>query len=203
MVAARISLVLCLSLISCLAAPAAQAGPDAQATPSITLPAPDKEGGMPLMKALSERKANRSFSDKPVSENILGDLLWAAWGVNRPDGRRTAPTANNKQQVEVLVVLESGIWRYDGAGHQLHFVSRGDRRASVGGAPIVLLYAAPDEKWAGMHVGSLYQNAGLYCASMKLACVVRATGANVLTPEELKLPNGYQVYVTQSVGWPK
>ena len=203
MLTSRIFLVFCLTLVFCLSAPGVQAAQDAGAAKSITLPAPDKEGGMPLMQALSERKGNRSISDKPVSEKIMGDLLWATWGVNRPDGRRTAPTAMNKQQVEVIVVLESGIWRYDGVNHQLLPVASGDLRAKVGGAPITLLYAAPDEKWSGIHVGSLHQNAGLYCASQKLACIVRAAGTTAFTPDELKLPQGYIVHITQSVGWPK
>jgi hypothetical protein len=201
--AAQISLVFCLTMLLCFAAPAAQAAHDSIEAQSITLPAPDKQGGMPLMQALAERKANRSFSDKPVSEKILGDLLWATWGVNRPDGRRTAPTARNTQQVEVLVLLENGAWRYDGINHKLLFVTRDDLRAKAGGAPIVLLYAAPDENWARMHVGSLYQNAGLYCASAKLACVARASGADAFSSDELKLPVGYKVHITQSVGWPR
>jgi hypothetical protein len=58
---------------------------------TIGLPKPHTEGGMPLMEALKKRQSARTYSDKPISDQVLSDLLWAAFGVNRPDGRRTAP----------------------------------------------------------------------------------------------------------------
>jgi hypothetical protein len=189
--------ILCAFLLIWLCAAAAQAAQTMQ------LPAPDKEGGMPLMQALAERKSTKIFSDKAVSAQDLSNLLWAAWGVNRPDGRRTAPTARNTQAVEVYAVLESGVWRYDGAKHLLEQALPGDQRARVGGAPVVLLFAAPaDDKWAGDHIGSIYQNVGLYCASAKMACVVRASKADGLK-DSLKSPKDYQVRIAMAVGWPK
>jgi hypothetical protein len=175
----------------------------AQAAQTMQLPAPDKEGGMPLMKALAERKSTKSFGDKLVSAQDLSNLLWAAWGVNRPDGRRTAPTGRNSQAVDVYVVMDSGVWRYDGSKHLLEQVLSGDLRAKVGGAPAILLFAAPaEDRWAGEHVGSLYQNTGLYCASAKMACVVKIAGVNGL--KDSRTPaNGYSVRMTMSVGWPK
>ena len=189
--------ILCAFLLIWLCAAAAQAAQTMQ------LPAPDKEGGMPLMQALAERKSTKSFSDKAVSAQDLSNLLWAAWGVNRPDGRRTAPTARNTQAVEVYAVLESGVWRYDGPKHLLEQVLSGDLRAKVGGAPVTLLFAAPaDDKWAGVHIGSIYQNAGLYCASAKMACVVRVNGADGLK-DSLAPPKDYRVHIAMAVGWPK
>ena len=174
----------------------------AQAAQTMQLPVPDKEGGMPLMQALAERKSTRSFGDKAVSAQDLSNLLWAAWGVNRPDGRRTAPTGRNSQAVEIYVALDSGVWRYDGAKHLLEQVLPGDLRAKVGGAPVTLLFAAPaDDKWAGEHVGSIYQNAGLYCASAKMACVTRVAGAAGLK-DSLTLPKGYSVRIALAAGWP-
>jgi len=175
----------------------------AHAAQTMQLPAPDKKGGMPLMQALAERKSTRSFGDKAVSAQDLSNLLWAAWGVNRTDGRRTAPTARNTQAVDVYVVLESGVWRYDGPKHLLEQALPGDLRAKVGGAPVTLLFAAPvEDKWAGDHIGSIYQNAGLYCASAKLACVVRVAGADGLKGS-LKLSKDYQVRIAMAVGWPQ
>jgi len=186
--------ILCVFVVCWLCAAAAQAAQIMQ------LPAPAREGGMPLMQALAERKSTKSFSDQAVSEQDLSNLLWAAWGVNRPDGRRTAPTGRNSQAVEVYVVLESGVWRYDGPKHQLEQVLPGDLRAKVGNAPVTLLFAAPaDDPWGGEHVGSIYQNAGLYCASAKLACVVRISGANGLK-DDLTLPAGYRVRMAMAAG---
>ncbi|MDR0239446.1 MAG: nitroreductase family protein [Deltaproteobacteria bacterium] len=175
----------------------------AQAAQTMQLPVPDKASGMPLMQALAERKSTKSFGDKAVSAQDLSNLLWAAWGVNRPDGRRTAPTGRNSQAVNVYVVLDSGVWRYDGAKHLLEQALPGDLRAKVGGAPVTLLFAAPtDDRWAGEHVGSIYQNAGLYCASAKMACVVRVAGADGLK-DSLTLPKGYSVRIALAAGWPK
>ena len=49
---------------------------------SLQLPAPDTKGGAPLMQALDARKSSRNFTSKPLSDKLLGDLLWAACGVN-------------------------------------------------------------------------------------------------------------------------
>ena len=175
----------------------------AQAAQTMQLPAPDKEGGMPLMQALAERKSTKSFGDKAVSAQDVSNLLWAAWGVNRQDGRRTAPTARNTQAVEVYVVLDSGVWRYDASKHLLDQALSGDFRARVGGAPVTLLFAAPaEDKWGGMHIGSIYQSAGLYCASAKMACVVRVAGADGLK-DSLALPRDYRISIAMAVGWPK
>ena len=171
---------------------------------TITLPKPDTTGGKPLMEVLQLRKSARAFSDKPVSEHELSNLLWAAWGVNRPEtGRHTAPTSQNEQNIQVYAAMESGVWLYDPAAHGLNLALAEDTRAKFGGSPITLLFAAEDGHYAsGMHVGSVYQNAGLYCASAGLANVVKRTGANALDGV-LKLPAGYRVFIIQSVGWPR
>jgi len=185
------------SLVS--AQEATAAGPD-----RLSLPKPDTTGGKPLMQALAERKSTRAFSDKPIPEQELSNLLWAVWGVNRPDqGLHTAPTARNTRALAVYVVLESGVWLYEPKEPALSRILRQDVRSKFGNPPLVLIYAAPkDDKFAGMHVGSLYQNAGLYCASAGLASVVKATGVDALD-KELKLPNDYIIYIVQPVGWPK
>lgn len=168
----------------------------------ITLPPPNKEGGLPLMQALNKRKSSRSFSAQPISEQTLSDLLWATWGVSRADGRRTAPTARNEQQVAVFAAMQTGVWRYEGKKHELVQVLEDDTRADFGGAPLTLVYAAEDGPYGAMHLGSLYQNAGLYCASAGLANVVKATGVEVLQGR-LPLPKGYRILIVQSIGIPK
>jgi hypothetical protein len=103
----------------------------------------------------------------------------------------------------LYVVLESGVWLYEAKEHALIRALDKDVRSKFGNPPLVLLYAAPkDDRFAGMHVGSLYQNAGLYCASAGLASVVKATGADALN-KELTLPAGYTIYIVQPVGWPR
>jgi len=180
---------------------AAEPAPGAAAD-TLALPKPNTQGGMPLMQALSLRKSGREFSDRAIAEQELSDLLWACCGVNRPDGHRTLPLSQNKQLIEVYVALESGVYRYDAIKHQLVRELAGDMRSKYG-APLTLIYAADSEYYAsGMHVGSLYQNAGLYCASAGLANVVKRNGADALDGL-LKLPAGYKVFVVQSVGYPR
>ena len=170
---------------------------------NVALPKPDSTGGKPLMEALSLRKTTRSFSDKAISEQDLSNLLWSAWGVNRPDGRRTVPTSMNKQNAALYVVMQNGVWLYDGEKHQLSLALAGDMRSKYGSAPLTLLYAAEDGYYAsGMHVGSMYQNAGLYCASAGLGNVVKRSDVDALDGT-LKLPAKYKVLIVQSIGWPE
>lgn len=169
----------------------------------FSLPAPKKTGGKPLMEALNERKTNRNISSNKISDQELSNLLWAVWGINRSDGKRTAPTAMNRQSIEVYVVLESGVWLYDAKKNELVLAIAGDERSKFSNTAVTLLYTAPaNDKFSAMHIGSLYQNAGLYCASAGLANVVKASGIDALK-DILKLPKGYEVFIIQSIGYPK
>ena len=180
------------------------------ASPSVThaadkavrmeLPTPAKSGGMPLMQALNERHSSKmNYSGAALSPQQLSDLLWATWGVNRPDGRRTTPTAMNRQDVRLYVALENGVWQYD-TGNALIRVLEGDWRAQMGGGSLTLLYAIPQgNEWGGAHVGSLYQNAGLYCASAGLGNFVHVSGLHALDGK-LPLPDGWKIFIIQTVG---
>ncbi|MDR3320398.1 MAG: nitroreductase family protein [Desulfovibrio sp.] len=170
---------------------------------SIILPQPIKSGGIPLVEAMAKRKTAREFSGRGVSEQDLSNLLWAAWGVNRADGKRTIPTSRNRQEAIVFVVLKSGVWRYEAVKNTLILVADVDALFSFGNAPLTLIYAAlAGDDSGGMHVGSMYQNVGLYCASAGLANVVKSTGRDALDALSLKLPSGYKAYVVHSIGWP-
>ena len=190
-------------LLCMLAAPLGQLTVEpALAAASRALPVPETQGGMPLMEALSARAATRNFSEQPLSEQHLSNLLWAAWGINRPDGRRTAPTAMNRQQVLVFIALESGVWQYQPKEHALSLVVSKDMRATYKAPATVLLAAPVNDEFAGMHVGSIYQNIGLYCASAGLNNVVKASGREALA-NALPLPDDYRVQIVHSVGFPR
>ena len=80
----------------------------------MKLPAPQKTGGMPLMEALSKRATNRSLDPaRSLSDQQLSNLLWAAWGINRPDGRRTAASAMNRQEIDLYLVGRKAAYLYD------------------------------------------------------------------------------------------
>ncbi|MDR1243553.1 MAG: nitroreductase family protein [Deltaproteobacteria bacterium] len=172
----------------------------------VSLPQPDKTGGAPLMQTLAQRRATRELhglenGGKAISGHMLSNLLWAAWGVNRADGKRTAPTARNSQAADVYVALKSGIWLYNARKNQLELQVAKDVREALGKAPLTLIYAAQNDFFGAMSVGSLYQNAGLYCASEGLGNVVRASNTGVVD-KLIKLPDDYKIWVTQSIGWP-
>ena len=104
-----------------------------------------------------------------------------------------------QQANQYFAALPDGVWRYE-PDHALVRVLEGDRRAAMGGGSLTLLYAAPaSSPWSGMHVGSLYQNAGLYCASAGLGSYVHASGLRALDGQ-LPLPEGWRVLIVQTVG---
>jgi len=126
----------------------------------IVLPKPRLEGGIPLAEAFRRRRTVREFSDEPLPPQLLGDLLWAACGINRVDGPfgvsgRTAASASNSQEVDVHVVLADGAYLYDPGAHRLLPVAAGDhRRIALGArqgsggsnAPARLVYVADLDK---------------------------------------------------------
>src|SRR5664279_3892348 len=118
------------------------------ATPSIALPTPDKAGGMPLMEAIGKRRSDREFASRELQLSMLSSLLWAANGVNRAGGGRTAPSAMNAQEIDVYVALPSGAYLYDAAANVLQLVAGSDVRRVTGyqdfvdEAPLDLVYVA-------------------------------------------------------------
>ena len=198
-----LSLIVSVSVAICFIMPMTHAAAQTPGVSSdgaiITLPAPDKEGGIPLMQALAKRQSGQSFKDEALPRQELSNLLWAAFGINRADGHRTAPTARNRQNVLIYAAMEGGIWRYEAEKQQLVKVRDTDMRATYK-APLTLLYAGEGD-FAAMHVGALYQNVGLYCASAGLSNRVKTTGVDEAR-KEVPVPNGYQVMIIQNVGYP-
>lgn len=122
--------------------------PLGDATAHIALPRPETTGGMPLMDALSKRQSLREFARTELSLAVLSNLLWAAWGHNRPDGRRTAPSALNAQEIDLYVALPSGAYIYDAGAHALDLIAANDLRRITGyqdfvdEAPLDLVFVA-------------------------------------------------------------
>ncbi len=187
----------------------------------IRLPAPRMEGGKPLLTALSERRSSRDFSDKPLPMQVVSDLLWAAFGINRADsGKRTAPSARNWQEIDVYVVLAEGAYRYDAKNNVLRAVAKGDLRALTGKqafvakAPLNLVYVANPAKMTGASdddrvlyysagAGFISQNVYLFCASEGLGTVVRGLVDRKVLAEALKLPETLRIVLAQTVGYPE
>jgi nitroreductase len=104
----------------------------AQELKTIKLSAPDKERGFTVGKSLSLRASVREWSDRDVTSKDLSDLLWAANGINRDNGRRTAGSAQNAQDVDVYVFMKDGVYLYDAKNHALNPVASGDHRTDIG-----------------------------------------------------------------------
>ena len=109
----------------------------AQALKPVQLPPPQTTGGRPLMEVLKDRKSTREFGSGTLSQQTLSNLLWAAFGINRPDGRRTAPSAMNWQEVSIYVATPAGVYVYDAKTNVLEPVLAGDFRAATGTQPFV------------------------------------------------------------------
>jgi nitroreductase len=115
----------------------------------IKLNEPNKTRGMSVMEAFSLRASVKEWSDKDLSLQDLSDLLWAANGINRPDGKRTAPSAMNAQDIDIYVFMKDGAYLYDAAGHMLKPIVAGDHRSEVTarpGGPGAKPMAKPGEK---------------------------------------------------------
>ena len=181
----------------------------------IPLLPPQITGGMPLMEALANRKTNRDFTQDELTPQQLSDLLWAAAGVNRPDGRRTAPTARNAQQIEIYILNKEGAYLYLPKEHALQLIEKGDHRTSGASqerfqeCPLMLIFVANYDKmegfseeskvlFGGTDTGNISQNVYLYCAQENLAtCALGSIHRDKL--KELLKYNGTAV-LGQSVG---
>ena len=165
----------------------------------VTLPKPMMQGGRPLLDCLRERATNRNLGGEDLTLTEISNLLWVAFGINRPDGRHVIPTARNAQKVCVYAVLGDGVWLYHPKNNSIECVLEGDQRKRFDGSALILLYAAPaSDMFAGMHVGSMYQNVGLYCASKGFPNCVKYTNHDRLD-KEIQLPQGWKVFITQSI----
>jgi SagB-type dehydrogenase family enzyme len=193
----------------------------AQELSPIQLLKPQTEGGRPLMQVLKDRKTSRAFSLEKLPLQTLSNLLWAAFGINRPEsGRRTAPSALNWQEIDLYVVLPEGAYLYDAKNHLLKPVSQGDFRAITGRqpfvreAPVNIIYvadfakagqAANEEKelYSAADTGVIVQNVYLFCASEGLATGVRAYIDKSVLSKALQLRPEQKIILAQSVGYPK
>jgi nitroreductase len=185
----------------------------------IQLPTPQMEGGKPLMQVLKSRMSVRTFSQEKLPTQTISNLLWAAFGVNRPDGRRTAPSAKNWQEIDIYVATPDGLFLWDAQKNMLNPILTKDVLAMTGGqgyvkdAAINLVYVADYSKVSGggtdqnilvgADTGFISQNVYLYCASEGLATVVRANIDRDALAKEMKLKPEQKIILAQSVGYAK
>ncbi len=187
----------------------------------LDFPAPQTTGGKPLMQVLKARQSTREFSSRTLPPQVLSNLLWAAAGINRPDGRRTAPSASNRQEIDIYVITADGLYLYEPKGHKLTGLVSGDLRDLAGTqdyvktAPLTLVYVADLAKYspqmadqdkftyAGADTGFIGQNVYLFCASEGLVTVVRASIDRPVLSKAMHLRAEQRIILDQPVGYPK
>jgi nitroreductase len=194
--------------------------PLAQEQKPIQLIQPQMGTGNPFMQLLWKRMSSREFSEQPLPVEVLSNLLWSAFGINRPDGRRTAPSAMNKQEIDIYVALPTGLYVYDAKASQLNPILAEDIRGMTGLQPYVkgaaanLVYVAdfskmatnPDDAKASLsaaNAGFISENVYLYCASQGLATVARVNIDMPALANLMKLRPSQKIVLAQSVGYPK
>lgn len=186
----------------------------------IKLPEPQKEGGMPLMEALNKRKSSRNFNSKEISNQVLSNLLWAAYGFNRPEQKmRTAPSAWNIQNINIYVAKSDGLYLYDAVNNILKLILKKDVRQNAGtqgfvkDVPVNLIYVADlsmmkriGEKskfYSAAQTGFIAQNVYLFCASFDLGTVVRDLIDRDNLRKIMSLKDNEEIILSQSVGYIK
>jgi hypothetical protein len=197
----------------------------------IELPAPDKDGGKSVLASLRERKTTRTISAKELPLQIMSNLLWGAFGVNRDAAGfgkkgRTAPSASNSQEIDLYIALQNGVYIYDAGTHRLMPVVEGDfrkrsGRQASGTAPLNIFYVAdlsrydlgpaqPDRAIGDPEIqksyyftdtGFIAQNVYLCAASFGLAAWFHNCDKEN-TVKEFKLKPTQKVLFAQTVGYP-
>jgi nitroreductase len=198
----------------------AMPGAPALGAQAVTLPAPRSEGGKPLIQTLRLRRSIREYSERPLPPQVLSDLLWAAFGVNRPSGDRTAPYWRHVMVIDVYAAMADGVWLYEPQQHALLPHLTADIRAETGvqdfvaGAPLNLVYVAhaermkdvsPEERrlYASVDTGFIGQNVYLFCASEGLATVFRGAVDYKKLAQTMRLDEEQFITFAQTVGYPK
>jgi SagB-type dehydrogenase family enzyme len=194
----------------------------AQTQKSIVLNPPNKMRGFPLMKAMSLRASAKEFDTTSLKLQDLSDLLWAANGINRPeDGKRTAPSAMNAQDIDVYAVMKSGAYLYDAKKQCIDLVASGDHRDLVAGrqedfakAPFFCVLVSDFSRfkngadstkmiWAAEDAGIVSQNISIFCASVGFDTRPRATMDQQKLREILKLKASQHLMLNNPVAYKK
>jgi SagB-type dehydrogenase family enzyme len=180
------------------------------------LPAPDATGSVPLEATLATRRSIRAFRDEPLSLTELGQLLWAAQGVTRPWGGRTAPSAGALYPLDLYVVLPDRLWHYLPSGHRIEEWSlAGDRRArlhqTAATAPAVVVlvgtvdrtawkYPTRADRFVALEAGHCAQNLVLQATALGLAAVTLGSVSQDTVRRTLRLPASQSVYYLIPIG---
>lgn len=187
---------------------------------TLTLPPPETAGGQPLLTTIAMRRSAREFADRPLSPQLLSNLLWAATGLSdRAGGKLTVPNARSRHEIDVYVITADGAYLYDIGNHALKPVLAADIRQLAGkqdfvaSAPLNLIYVADYDRmpdlnaeqqlvYSSTHVGFSAQNVYLCCTSFGLSTVVRGSIDREALGRALGLGPQQRIILGQSIGHP-
>jgi SagB-type dehydrogenase family enzyme len=179
---------------------------------NINLLPPVKTGGKPFFEVVNERRSERTFVKREMPLQTLSNLLWVANGFNRSD-KRTVPTGSNKQEMELYVVCDAGIYFYNAKRHLLEFIANGDFKDALGqpnvsndAAVSIVMVADLDKssiESARISSGYISQNIYLFAASEELGTVARGSFKRDELSKALQLKNNQSVILVQPVGYLK
>ena len=170
----------------------------------IKLNAPNLKRGESIMQALSKRQSIRTYANKELSTQDLSDLVWAANGINRPEsGKRTAPSAMNKQDVKVYVCTVKGSYLYNPQQRTLDPLTAGDARPTQQAPVVLVLVTDTNESWAPLDAGIVSQNISLFCAGTGLGTYARGTMDRNKLKTALKLTGTQTIMLCHPVGYVK
>lgn len=186
---------------------------------AIKLNEPDKSRGLKVMEALATRHSISTFQNKELNLQDISDLLWAANGISRPEnGKRTAPSAQNSQDIDIYVALKGGVYLYDAKNNSLNLISEGDFRHLAKDKitpPCLIFLVADASKYkdgndpahiADMNkidAGIVSQNISLFCTSIGLGTRPRAQMEQKELRKVLKLTNQQTLLLNHPVGYPQ
>jgi len=184
----------------------------------VILPEARETLSLPLNETLQNRRSSRSFKPDELPLSLLSAIFWAGFGINRPDGKRTAPSAYNAQDIDLYLVCHKGFFRYLPAEHALITLSSADLRQRTGSqafvelAPVHIIYVADsnrleasvDDKlhWSWAHTGLIVQNVYLACAALGLSTVVRSTLDRTSLASHMGLTANQKITLAQTIGFP-
>jgi SagB-type dehydrogenase family enzyme len=191
----------------------------------IMFPKVEKQGKLSLEETLWQRKSTRAFSDKALTTKQIGQLLWAAQGVNRPANQhRTAPSAGGTYPLEIYYIVSEGVYHYLPDQHAAVLVRSGNvwkdlpkeglTTESAYNAPCVFVitaviertyskYKEPAEHYVYLEGGHAAQNLLLQLIPLGLGGV---PNGSILTPKAndiLGIPKEEQPIYILTVGTPK
>ncbi len=187
---------------------------------NVQLPAPQKTGGKSVMETLWNRASGNEYSDRMLSDQDLSNLLFAAVGVNRDNGKLTSPTAGNRQEIRLFVFTGKGVYEYLNTENSLRPVVEGDHRDIVAAhqdwaktAPVVLLMVADEAKFGrsdehskvimGVDAGIVSENINIFCAGTGLVTRPRGSMDVDAIKTLLKLDETQTPLLNNPVGYPR